>query len=352
LPSTVDFHKFRQTRKRRQTFAKGIADSGQLEEVSEMANTKPIVFEPLAMERVWGGRRLESLYGKALPPGVPIGESWELVDREDAQSVVHSGSLRGETLHNLWTSRREEIFGSAYSGHKSKRFPILIKLLDARERLSVQVHPPARVSAALNGEPKTEMWYFADVQPGANIYAGLKRGITREQFEGLLHEGHVEEALHEIPVERGDSIFIPSGRLHAIGAGNVIVEVQQNSDTTYRVFDWNRTGLDGTPRALHIEESIASIAFDDFEPAVSHAIHGVLAECEYFKIEKTLLSSDQPACADGKFAIVTVIAGRAACEGVEFEPGDFFLVPADLAGATLKPVERDTEILRSTLPVS
>jgi mannose-6-phosphate isomerase len=352
LPSKVDFHKFRQTRKRRQTFAKGIAESGSVEEVNGMANTKPIVFEPLAMERVWGGRRLENLYGKALPPGVPIGESWEFVDREDAQSVVHSGPMRGETLHELWTSRREEVFGAAYKSQKSNRFPILIKLLDARERLSVQVHPPARVSAALNGEPKTEMWYFADAQPGANIYAGLKRGVTREQFERLLHEGRVEEALHDIPVERGDSIFIPSGRLHAIGAGNVIVEVQQNSDTTYRVFDWNRTGLDGTPRALHIEESMASIDFDDFEPAVNHASHGVLAECDYFKVEKILLSSDQPSCPDGKFSIITVVAGCAACEGIEFKPGDFFLVPATLGGAVVRPAEHDTEILRSTLPVA
>ena len=208
---------------------------------------------------------------KPCRPRVPIGESWEFVDRQDAQSVVHSGPLRGETLHELWTSRREEVFGAAYESHKGNRFPILIKLLDARERLSVQVHPPAQVSAALNGEPKTEMWYFADAQPGANIYAGLKRGVTREQFERLLHEERVEEALHDIPVERGDNIFIPSGRLHAIGPGNVIVEVQQNSDTTYRVFDWNRTGLDGTPRTLHIEESMASIDFDDFEPAVNHA---------------------------------------------------------------------------------
>ena len=167
------------------------------------------------MERVWGGRRLETLYGKFLPQGVPIGESWEVVDREDAQSVVHNGPYRGTTLHELWTSRREEIFGNAYADHEAPRFPILIKLLDARERLSVQVHPPAQMSATLGGEPKTEMWYFADTQPGANIYVGLKTGVTREQFETLLREGRVEEAVHVIPVENGDSIFIPSGRLHA-----------------------------------------------------------------------------------------------------------------------------------------
>lgn len=323
-----------------------------LREISGMANTEPIVFESLAMERVWGGRRLESLYGRALPAGVPIGESWEVVDREDAQSVVHSGPLRGTTLHELWTtSRRAEIFGTAYENHAAARFPILIKLLDARERLSVQVHPPLHMSEALGGEPKTEMWYFADALPGANIYAGLKRGVTREEFERLLREGRVEEALHVIPVESGDSIFIPSGRLHAIGQGNVIVEVQQNSDTTYRVFDWNRSGLDGVPRKLHIEESMVSIDFNDFEPIVNHVNDGVIAECPFFKVEKLPLSSPVPASIDGKFSIVTVVSGGATCAGVSFKSGDFFLAPASLGGAAVEPAQPNTEILRSTLPV-
>ena len=315
-----------------------------------MANTEPIIFEPLAMERVWGGRRLENLYGKILPQGVPIGESWEVVDREDAQSVVHNGPLRGITLHELWTSKRGEIFGSAYENHAAPRFPILIKLLDARERLSVQVHPPVHMSEALGGEPKTEMWYFADAQPGATFTPASKRGVTREQFETLLREGRVEEALHVIPVETGDSIFIASGRLHAIGQGNVIVEVQQNSDTTYRVFDWNRTGLDGVPRKLHIEESMASIDFNDFEPVVNHARSGVIAECPYFKVEKLPLSTPVPACSEGKFSIVTVLSGAASCAGTNFKPGDFFLAPASLGSATVQPTEANTEIVRSTLP--
>jgi mannose-6-phosphate isomerase len=326
--------------------------SSSLGEKDKMANNEPIIFEPLAMERVWGGRRLEKLFGKTLPPGVPIGESWEVVDREDAQSVVHGGPLRGTTLHDLWTSRREEIFGPAYRTHPAARFPILIKLLDARERLSVQVHPPAHLSQALGGEPKTEMWYFADALPGATIYAGLKRGVTRQQFETLLREGRVEEALHVIPVESGDSIFIPSGRLHAIGEGNAIVEVQQNSDTTYRVFDWNRTGLDGVPRKLHIEESMASIDFDDFEPAVNHSGKGVIAECLYFKVEKLELSSPVPACGEGRFSIVTIVSGAATCAGASFKPGDFFLAPASLGGATIQPTEAGTGILQSTLPTA
>jgi mannose-6-phosphate isomerase len=323
-----------------------------LAEIRDMATTEPVIFEPLAMERVWGGRRLETLYGKFLPQGVPIGESWEVVDREDAQSVVHNGPYRGTTLHELWTSRREEIFGNAYADHQAPRFPILIKLLDARERLSVQVHPPEHMSATLGGEPKTEMWYFADTQPGANIYVGLKTGVTREQFESLLREGRVEEAVHVIPVENGDSIFIPSGRLHAIGQGNVIVEVQQNSDTTYRVFDWNRTGLDGVPRKLHIEESLASIDFNDFEPKADHLEKGVIAECLYFKVEKISVASPLPATSDGKFAIFSVVAGGVSVAGTRFEPGNFFLAPASIGDAAIEPTEGNTQVLRSTLPLA
>ncbi|HEY5741730.1 MAG TPA: type I phosphomannose isomerase catalytic subunit, partial [Terrimicrobiaceae bacterium] len=286
-----------------------------------------------------------------LPQGVPIGESWEIVDREDAQSVVHNGPLRGATLHELWNSQREEIFGAAYHSHEAKRFPLLIKLRDARERLSVQVHPPPHMAETLGGEAKTEMWYFADAQPGANIYAGLKSGVTREQFEALLREGRVEEAVHVVPVENGDSIFIPSGRLHAIGQGNVIVEVQQNSDTTYRVFDWNRTGLDGMPRKLHIEESMLSIDFDDFEPHVDHVTEGVIAECPYFTVEKLPLASSIPATQEGKFTIFAVVGGGVSLSGTSFKPGDFFLAPASIGNAPVEPTEPNTQVLRTTLPL-
>lgn len=311
----------------------------------------PLVFESLPMERVWGGRLLESLYGRHLPSGAPIGELWELVDREDAQSVVHSGPLRGTTLHDLWTKERERVFGEAYAGHPGARFPLLVKLLDARERLSVQVHPPAEVAPALNGEPKTEMWYFAHTLPGAKIYAGLKRGVTRAEFESLLRSGRVEDALHVIPVESGDSIFIPSGRLHAIGEGNVIIEIQQNSDTTCRVFDWNRNGLDGKPRKLHREESLLSIHFDDFEPSVSRASEGVLAECPWFKVEKLPLPVPVAAVPDGRFRLFAVLAGSVSCGGARFVRGDFFLVPACLGGAGLEPLEGGTQLLCATLPV-
>ena len=142
----------------------------------------------------------------------------------------------------------------------------MIKILDAREKLSLQVHPPAGKAAELGGEPKTEMWFIADAAPGAELFVGLKRGVTRAEFEKKISEGSVAECFHRIPVHAGDAMFLPSGRVHAIGAGLVIFEIQQNSDTTYRVFDWNRVGLDGKPRELHVAQSFASIDFNDFEP--------------------------------------------------------------------------------------
>ena len=312
---------------------------------------EPIVFEPIAMERVWGGHRFESLLGKAIPTGTPVGELWEIVDREDAQSVVHTGAMRGSSLHDLWSGARAEVFGDDYLADPSLRFPLLVKLLDARERLSVQVHPPLHMAAALGGDPKTEVWYFLDALPGARIYAGLKEGVTRGDFEKALREGGVEQTLHEIRVKTGESIFIPSGRLHAIGEGNLIVEVQQNSDTTYRVFDWNRVGLDGKPRALHIEESLASIDFEDFEPPVRSASDTEIAACPFFHVEKVRLESAREVRPQGCFALVSVVAGRVICGAQAFERGGFFVVPADGTGLDVVPASGGAEILTITLPV-
>ena len=311
---------------------------------------EPIFFEPLPMERVWGGRRFADLPDKTMPDGAPIGELWEIVDREDAQSLVRSDRGKGLSLHDLWTRQRAEIFGAAYVAHPAARFPLLVKLLDARERLSVQVHPPAHLAPALGGEPKTEVWYFLDALPDAHIYAGLRKGVTREIFEKALHTGEVEGTLHEIPVATGQSIFIPSGRLHAIGEGNLIVEIQQNSDTTYRVFDWNRMGLDGKPRALHIGESLASIDFDDFEPPVRDVGETTVASCPLFDVKKLFLTSSCDVRPKGRFALVTVVDGTVLCGGSRFGKGQFFLVPACDSDAALTPEATSAQILITTLP--
>jgi len=230
----------------------------------------PFIFAPIFKERVWGGRELERLYAKPLPAGKTIGEAWEISDRPGDASVIANGPFAGKDLRWLMEQHPAAILGGAKPAAEG-RFPLLCKILDAREKLSLQVHPPASVARALNGEPKTEMWFIADAAPGAELYVGLKPGTTRAEFERRIGDGTVADCFARLPVRTGDTMFLPSGRVHAIGEGLVIFEIQQNSDTTYRVFDWNRVGLDGQPRALHVAQSLASIDFNDFAPRLVEA---------------------------------------------------------------------------------
>jgi mannose-6-phosphate isomerase len=245
--------------------------------------------EPLYQERVWGGRALETGLGRTLPGQSPIGEAWEIVDRPEAQSVIKSGRHAGKTLRALISQHTADVMGPGWD--KNRPFPILVKWLDCRERLSLQVHPPASVAPKLKGEPKTETWFIADTQPGAGLLVGLKKGVTREQFEAALKTNTLEPLVHRFNVAEGDSILVRSGQIHAIDAGNLILEIQQNSDTTYRVYDWGRMGLDGKPRQMHVEQSLASIKWDDFEPSPVRAAptSGVIAECEEFRIRRVVL---------------------------------------------------------------
>ncbi|HEX5789555.1 MAG TPA: type I phosphomannose isomerase catalytic subunit [Luteolibacter sp.] len=310
----------------------------------------PISFIPLYMERVWGGRELERVYRRQLPPGgAPIGESWELVDREKEQSIVEGGPLAGRTLHQLWSEQRDEIFGSGYGGYP-ERFPILIKILDARDDLSIQVHPPAAIAPALGGEPKTEMWYVADCDPGASLHVGLRRGVDRSRLESSIRDGSVASCVHRIRPRPGQSIFIPSGRLHAIGAGLLIHEIQQNSDSTFRVFDWNRPGIDGKPRELHVEASLASIDFDDFEPAMSDPSDPVLADCPHFHVERhdSLTGERIGNAGCSRFAILSILTGSLdSPDGRRFKAGDCVLLPRECGQLTASQAAR---VLRITLP--
>lgn len=312
---------------------------------------EPITFKPLYMPRVWGGRELEHVYGRVLPDaGQPYGESWEIVDRAHEQSIVDEGALAGASLHDLWTARREEIFGSGYEAHP--RFPILIKILDARDDLSIQVHPPVDRAEELGGEPKTEMWFIADCDPGAKLYVGLKHGVSRKDFERAITGGSVDACVHAIEPKPGESIFIPSGRLHAIGAGFLIHEIQQNSDTTYRVFDWNRMGLDGKPRELHVAQSLASIDFEDFEPAMDTPAGDNLATCPYFKTDRKWLAAGQTITNPfaGRFSILSVVDGMLeSTGGRRFTKGRFILLPRD--APPLRAVE-ESLVLQITLPTS
>ncbi|MEM0897422.1 MAG: type I phosphomannose isomerase catalytic subunit [Verrucomicrobiota bacterium] len=310
--------------------------------------TEPIVFQPLYMDRVWGGRKLESVYGRDLPSsGTAYGESWELVDREAEQSIVTGGEFDGMTLHGLWSHERERVFGVENDGNG--RFPLLVKILDARDRLSIQVHPPEEVAERLGGEPKTEMWFIADAEEDAALYVGLKKGVTAEEFASGIPRGDTASMVHRLPAGAGDFIFIPSGRLHAIGSGLLIFEIQQNSDTTFRVFDWNRMGLDGKARDLHVEESMECIDFGDTEPGLGKADGSLLVDCPFFRVEKRSLgmAEERRPVPVEKGGIIAVVRGTVRCGSREFCAGDFFLLPRGELSIT---GGEDSEVLVATLP--
>src|SRR3954447_17095950 len=300
--------------------------------MSKVHLTQPLVFEPIFMERVWGGRHLESLYGKRLPSAALIGESWEIADRPEAQSVVHEGPLRGLTLHELWSKHRSEIFGNVPD---SPRFPILCKLLDAQENLSLQVHPLRATAKKLGGESKTELWYIANAAPKARLYAGVKKGTTRKAFLEALEKGKVEKYLNAIELKAGDAIFLPSGRMHALGGGNVLVEIQENSDTTYRIYDWDREKKGRAARQMHVAEAMQCVDFNDVEPGLLRPRGELLASNELFEVQKWNLSAPREIAPRSQFAIVCCLTGSVRSGEVELAPGEFFLVPASLADRQL-----------------
>ena len=271
-----------------------------------------IRFEPIYQTRVWGGRLLAERFGRDLPDlELPFGESWEISAREEADSRILGGSLDGRRLTELWADPglRRALFGE--SAPDADRFPLLFKILDARDTLSIQVHPPASVAAALGGEPKTEVWYIADAAAGAMLYVGVKEGIDEARFREALASGEAESCVHSVPVSKGQHLAIPSGRLHAIGAGLLIYEIQQNSDTTYRVFDWNRKDSKGNPRDLHIEESLACIDFKDTKAEIETPIDKTLVSCPYFTTTLHRLSTGETIGNPNpdQFSLITVVSG-------------------------------------------
>jgi len=304
----------------------------------------PLVFRPLPKERLWGGRKLEKQWGKDLPAGVPVGESWEISDRPEGQSVVAEGPLAGTSLRDLMERHGEELMGRPVG--PGERFPWLVKILDCRQDLSLQVHPPAAKALALDGEPKTEMWYFAEADPGAQIYVGLRSGVTRQEFVRRLDDGSVAECFHRHPVRAGDAMFLPSGRAHALGAGNLVFEIQQNSDTPYRVFDWNRIGLDGKPRELHREPALESIDFSDTHSELIPEFWSTVAPGVVVRplVRHRLFSVDLMSLKSGATrgsgwgngpCVLGGVSGTPRVRGGEFEralrPGEFLLIPAVLA---------------------
>jgi mannose-6-phosphate isomerase len=309
----------------------------------------PLTFQPIFQERVWGGRRLEELYHKALPPGVKVGESWEVCDRPGAVSVIANGPLAGKDLRWLMENHGPELLGVVKP--VNGRFPLLIKILDVQQALSLQVHPPPEAAFQLGAEPKTEMWYVAQADAGAELFAGLKLRTTRDIFEEKLKGGTVADCFHRLPIKKGDSLFLPAGRPHAAGAGTVLFEVQENSDSTYRLFDWDRVGAEGEPRDLHPEQALACIDFADWEPGLIRA----RVERRRGALTRTLVEQDQfavdeyeiepgvriPFLASEKPLIIGVVAGKltidhpASGQVLELSGGQFCLLPAALEDAVV-----------------
>lgn len=222
----------------------------------------PLKFEPIYKENIWGGNQLKTKFNREIPSD-HTGESWDIACHEHGQSIISNGPLKGKTLDEIFKSNKADILGEFSKSFE--KFPLLIKIIDAKDRLSLQVHPDDLFAKLLEpGEfGKCEMWYVLDAEEDAKIAIGLKDGVTKQDFIQGLIDGNLEACVHELPVKKGDVINIPAGLVHAIEEGIVIAEVQQNSDTVYRVYDWNRMGLDGKPRDLHIERALGSIDFQD-----------------------------------------------------------------------------------------
>lgn len=325
----------------------------------------PMIFEPYYKEVMWGGNKLKNVLKRPLPSeGTPIGEAWEICDRPEAESTVANGPLTGVSINELVRNFGRDFVGRSFTG---ERFPILVKLIDADKRLSLQVHPNEDVCNRLGGgaEPKTEMWYVIDADKDAKIIAGLKGNSTRRQFMDNLHSADIEKSLQVFDSFPGDAYFINAGRVHAIGGGNLLLEIQQNSDTTYRISDWNRVDADGNPRQLHIEEALESIDFmDRTVPRITGASNNtdhnrkypLINKCPFFRVDDLKLVEEWCDSTDStlSFHLLTAInnpikVGRDNLMS-EIPAGATCLVPACFGNYTIF-VQKGmtTTVIRTTL---
>ncbi len=277
----------------------------------------PLCFHPLLKETVWGGQALAAL-GKKLPAGKKIGESWEVAAHPNGQSVIANGPLAGQTLQAACQLLGQDLLGTLAG--TSTRFPLLIKLIDAQDRLSVQVHPGDTYAARheQGGSGKSELWLVLAARPGARLVAGLKTGTSRQHFEDALTSDSCLDQLNQLPVQAGDVLNIPHGLVHAIGRGIVVCEIQQNADTTYRLFDYGRTDDQGRPRPLQVKKALDVIRFDLPPPALLKGLalesgdltRWVLVANRYFLVEQLDLRGQHTFEEDGsRFKCLTVLKG-------------------------------------------
>jgi mannose-6-phosphate isomerase len=306
----------------------------------------PLTFQPVFKRYLWGGRRLEAVLGKPIGEGTDYAESWELADHEQGQSIVACGPLAGATLHELVVSRGLDLLGR----HAPQpRFPLIFKFLDCQRDLSVQVHPDDAAAARLTPPDlgKTEAWVILDAQPGSRIYAGLRPGLDRASLAAAVQAGHTEECLHSFEPRTGQCVFIPAGAVHALGAGLLVAEIQQASDTTYRLFDWNRVGPDGKPRKLHIEEALpvidyAATQIAPQQPQATNKPHVErLVSCDKFVLDRWTLEQPESIGGDDRFHIVSIMQGSIHIgerHDIAINTGQTVLLPACLPPTSLTPI--------------
>jgi mannose-6-phosphate isomerase len=305
---------------------------------------------------VWGGRRLADVLGKPLPPEGPHGESWEVSDHAGHHSVVAGGPWRGRTLRQLMREARGHLLGADAEAHDT--FPWLVKFLDASDWLSVQVHPPAEhVGRLWPGEnSKTEAWFVLAAAPRGRVYAGLRPGVDEAALRAALRAGTVAECLHQFQPRPGDCIFLPAGTVHAVGGGVLLAEVQQTSDATFRLYDWDRVGPDGQRRRLHVDEAMACI---DWQAGPVRPVRPVgypaelarheLVRCRHFVLEYVCDSRPFSLGGDGRVRVVVVLHGRGRLGVEPVRAGDTLLLPAAAPAAECLP-DGPLGLLTASLP--
>jgi len=328
-------------------------------------NLYPMLFEPLYREIMWGGNQLGPKLGREIVPGaMPVGEAWEIVDRDDAVSVLENGPLAGATLRELLRDCGRRVVGKDYRGGK---FPLLVKLIDAGKRLSLQVHPDKDACADFDGaEPKTEMWYIVAAAKNAKIFAGLNHRGTRSGFVDMMATPAIEDMLQVFYSQPGDAFFIPAGTVHAIGAGNLLLEIQQNSDTTFRISDWGRVGPDGQPRTLHVEEALHCINFGNRStPKVSSPCgksfnnrkFPIVNNCPFFAVDDLKLIEPWEDCADGRsFQLLSAINRPVTIsrpddpQTTEIPAGRTCLIPASYGNYRIEPLSgEESTVIKTTV---
>lgn len=318
----------------------------------------PLRFQPVLRRYLWGGRRLGTELRKPIGPGTDYAESWEVVDHGMDQSVVLAGPLAGCTLAELTADHGPALLGQH---HPQRRFPLLFKFLDAGAQLSVQVHPDDTAAARLDPPDlgKTEAWIILDAAPGSFLYAGLKPGVDRAALAKAIESGRCEDLLHRAEPRAGECYFLRAGVVHALGSGLLVAEIQQSSDTTYRMYDWNRLGPDGKPRPLHVTQALAvtnygygAVAPQSPQPTARADVEQLVA-CDKFVLDRWRFEKPAPAGGDSRFHILAVLAGAVSLEndpvGKPLLAGDVALLPAAAGPVMLSPLG-EAVLLDSYLP--